>query len=259
MKIRLENLTITFIGTGAVYASPVFGCECLACVRAKKDPSYKRQPASIMVSTPHKNILIDAGHPNLVDIVEKYAIDTILLTHYHPDHVQGLLHLRWGHESKKITIISPDDPLGFADLYKNHGILDFSQRTQDFKAFSVHGVLFTPLPLRHSKLTHGYLVDYQENAVVYMTDTVGISKEAVEFLNNYMLNALIIDCTFSPEETAKNHNNLTHVLEVADKLGNPATYLTHIGHGMDTWWLQNHESLGDIKPQLYLAKDSLAL
>lgn len=256
MKIELDNLTITFIGTGAVYASPVFGCDCIACERARKDPSYKRQPASIMISTPTDNILIDAGHPNLVDIVEKYDVDTILLTHYHPDHVQGLLHLRWGHDSKCIKIISPDDPIGCADLYKNHGILDFSQRTQAFESFILAGMQITPLPLRHSKLTHGYFVRYQDTSIVYMTDTIGISTETANFLSDYLLDALIIDCTFSPEEKAKNHNNLTSVLEVANTLGNPKTYLTHIGHGMDVWWMQNHTNLNDLKTELYLAKGS---
>src|SRR3546814_14727541 len=82
----------------------------------------------------------------------------ILQTHYHADHAQGLLHLRWG-KGLRIPVLGPPDPEGLADLYKHPGILDFSRTLNAFQPVSLDGLTVTPLPLMHSKLTYGYAFD----------------------------------------------------------------------------------------------------
>jgi len=69
--------------------------------------------------------LLDAG---LTDLAERFvpgSLSGVIQTHHHADHVQGLLQLRWG-QGMRIPVLGPDDPRGFADLYKNPGILDYS-------------------------------------------------------------------------------------------------------------------------------------
>ncbi len=56
----------------------------------------------------------------------------MLLTHYHPDHVQGLFHLRWGC-GESIPVYGPKDPQGCADLYRHPGVLDFQVPLKPFK------------------------------------------------------------------------------------------------------------------------------
>ncbi|MFW5824024.1 MAG: MBL fold metallo-hydrolase [Marinobacter sp.] len=93
------GLKITFLGTGAAGGVPLSGCRCLACARAERAPRYRREPCSALVETGETLVLIDAGLMDLHRHFTPGELDAILLTHFHPDYVQGLLHLRWGRGS----------------------------------------------------------------------------------------------------------------------------------------------------------------
>jgi len=80
---------VTFLGTGAAGGVPLFGCSCRACGRARLHKLRVRLPCSALVETADSRILLDAG---LTDLHERFApgdLDAIVLTHFHPDHVQG--------------------------------------------------------------------------------------------------------------------------------------------------------------------------
>ncbi|HDZ3924129.1 TPA: phosphonate metabolism protein PhnP, partial [Escherichia coli] len=40
------SLTLTLTGTGGAQGVPAWGCECVACARARRSPQYRRQPCS---------------------------------------------------------------------------------------------------------------------------------------------------------------------------------------------------------------------
>lgn len=117
-------LEITLLGTGDVAEIPVYGCQCEICLAAKRDQTRARKPCSAMIRYRDKVILIDAGLTDLHQRFERDEITAILQTHYHADHAQGMLPLRWG-IGRKIPVLGPDDKEGFADLYKNPGLLSF--------------------------------------------------------------------------------------------------------------------------------------
>ena len=233
MKLKL-------LGTGSVKSAPVYGCECKACFRAKVVSEYKRTPSSLLVDTGDFQLLVDAGQLDLTNRFPPRSISHILLTHYHMDHVQGLFHLRWGDERLSIKVIGPDDPKGSDDLFKNPGILDFSQKTRSFERFSLGDIHITPLPMIHSKITHGYFIQHNNVSVAYITDTCGLEDSVIEFLRKNNPTLLLLDCSFPPRnEAPNNHNDLTTALEIHYAVRSDNTILTHIGHDMDEW-LINH-------------------
>lgn len=151
-------MRLTLLGTGDARQVPVYGCDCPACRNARADAGLRRRPCSALLECAGQRWLIDSG---LVDLCERFpphSLDGILQTHYHADHAQGLLHLRWG-QGLVIPVHGPADPEGLADLYKHPGILDFSQPFGAFERRQWGALAATALPLVHSKPTFGYLLE----------------------------------------------------------------------------------------------------
>lgn len=249
-------MKITILGSGSVKGAPVYGCECKACARARLDCHYKRGATSALIEAEGFRLLIDAGLMDLCDRFPAGDITHILLTHYHMDHVQGLFHLRWS-ENINISVIGPNDPKGCDDLYRNSGILDFSQKTTDFETFDLGPLSITPLPLIHSKLTHGYLIEHKKQSLAYLTDTQGLPDKVVDYLIQSPPDLLILDCTDPPtDEKNYNHNDLSEAAAIHHKIKPKSTLITHIGHHLDAWLMDNPNELPE---NMSLAYDGRAV
>nr|MBP6019786.1 phosphonate metabolism protein PhnP [Burkholderiaceae bacterium] len=228
MKLRL-------LGTGNAAQVPVYNCDCGACQRARAVFTYRRGPCSALIECGTQRWLIDSG---LTDLAERFpagSLNGIFQTHYHADHVQGLLHLRWG-KGPSLPVLGPQDPEGFADLYRHPGILDFSQQLAPDDVVSLGELRVVALPLVHSKPTLGYLFCAQGKYIAYLTDTVGLPESTTARLKQQRLDLVVLDCSFPPSpETPRNHNDLSRALETLDDLQPRRSVLTHIGHDFDAW------------------------
>lgn len=235
-------MRITFLGTGAAGGVPLFGCDCAACRIATENVDYAREPCSALIESGESRILIDGG---LMDLHRRFApgkLDAILLTHFHPDHVQGLFHLRWG-KGPGIPVFIPPDAEGCADLFRHPGILHFSPQIA-FAQFEIGGLKITPVPLTHSKPTFGYVFELAGGpAFAYLTDTCGLPRETREFLQQLNLGGLAIDCSFPPSGTPKGHNDWDTTLAIIAAVNPSRAWLTHISHDLDRWRLSTHPEL----------------
>lgn len=236
-------MKLTLLGTGAAGGVPLFGCRCPVCIRAKTTPSFKREPASALIEVNGAAYLIDAG---IMDIGERFDpcfLNGIFLTHFHPDHVQGLFHIRWGQEPK-IPVFCPPDKEGCADLYKHPGLLEF-RVLKKFGTLDLDELQVIALPLIHSKPTLGYLFTYAGTSLAYLTDTKGLPPKVTDFLKSMRLDCLIIDTSSPPNVENKNHNNLNDTLAIHDSIRPKKTVLTHITHHLDNWLQENKNQLPD--------------
>lgn len=231
-------MEVTFTGTGSAGGVPRFGCECSACQCARLQPELQRRPCSALIETANTRLLLDAG---LMDIHERFpagSLNAIVLTHFHPDHVQGLFHIRWG-KGEPLSVYCPPDPDGCADLYKNSGILDF-QHVEKFKAFAIGDLTITPLPLIHSKLTYGYAIESHEgDRFAYLTDTNGLPEETLRFLMAWQPFSLALDCSHRPQsKPPANHNDYNRAKDIISRVGPQHAWLTHLSHEVDLWRLE---------------------
>lgn len=234
---------LTLLGTGDARQVPVYNCACAACDSARLDPSRRRGPCCALIECGSQRWLIDSGLTDLSERFAPHSLSGILQTHYHADHAQGLLQLRWG-QGLSIPVHGPDDPEGLADLYKHPGILDFSQPFAAFERRQWGPLAVTALPLNHSKPTFGYLLEVEGRRIAYLTDTLGVPEDSCQVLLQSSLDLLVLDCSSAPQPQApRNHNDLTRALEVIERLQPGEAVLTHIGHNFDAWLLDNPDAL----------------
>lgn len=251
-------LKMTFLGTGDTAEVPVFGCECAVCADANNLKEYRRSSCSVMIQCQGQTLLIDCGISDMLGRFKKDEISAIIQTHYHGDHAQGLLHIRWG-IGKKIPVFGPEDEEGFADLYKHPGILDFQKPWQHGQVIEFEGFSVIPVNLTHSKPTLGYIITTRRSTIAYLTDTVGLPDETIQLLKNYHFDYLILDCTFPPQEvTPRNHNDLNMVMQIEKELSCDQVILTHISHHMDLW-LRDEDNRASLPDHYSDAKDNMSI
>ncbi|MDT8321213.1 MAG: phosphonate metabolism protein PhnP [Xanthomonadales bacterium] len=237
-----DGLRLVLLGTGDAGGVPLYGCHCPACERARLDPRFIRRPSTALVETGGTRLLIDAG---LTDLAERFpagTLSSILLTHYHPDHVQGLFHLRWG-MGKQIDVWSPPDPEGCADLYKNSGLLRFHW-LQKFEPTLMGDVTVTPVPMIHSKITFGYCLEAGGARIAYLCDTIGLPPDSTKFLKQWRPDCIVLDCCYPPQERPpRNHNDVKRALECVDVIGARKAIFIHLSHELDLWLMEHDKTL----------------
>ncbi|HJH24405.1 MAG TPA: phosphonate metabolism protein PhnP [Paenalcaligenes hominis] len=250
------GLSLEFLGTGDSAQVPVYNCLCVACRRARADSRFRRRPCSAVVRIAGQQWLIDGGRMDLAERFPAPMLTGILQTHYHPDHAQGLLHLRWG-VNMQLPVWGPVDEVGFADLYKHPGILDFSQPWRPFESRRIAHVTVTAVPLQHSRPCMGYVFESAKGRVAYLTDTVGLAPETQAWLAQRPLRYCIVDCTHPPQATPpRNHNDVPSALAMCAELDIEQVYLTHISHEMDQW-LETHAD--ELPSHVQVARDGMFL
>lgn len=249
-------MRLTLLGTADARQVPVYGCQCPACKAAVADQGLQRLPCSALIECADQRWLIDSGLTDLTERFPPHSLSGILQTHYHADHAQGLLHLRWG-QGLVIPVHGPVDPEGLADLYKHPGILDFSQPFSEFETRQFGALSVTALPLVHSRPTLGYLFRSEARSIAYLTDTVGLPDATAEYLQRQPLDVLILDCSLPPQPQApRNHNDLNLALEIIERLQPGQTVLTHIGHTLDAWLMDHRHVLPE---RVLIARDGMLI
>ncbi|RAU41463.1 MULTISPECIES: phosphonate metabolism protein PhnP [unclassified Pseudomonas] len=249
-------MRLTLLGTGDARQVPVYGCPCPACAAAHADPRLRRRPCSAMVELGDQRWLIDSGLPDLTERFPPRSFSGIFQTHYHADHAQGLLHLRWG-QGWVIPVHGPADPEGLSDLYKHPGMLDFSQPFTAFETRVFGALEVTAVPLLHSKPTLGYWLQGGGRRIAYLTDTVGLPEATTAYLQRQGVDVLILDCSLPPQpQTPRNHNDLNLALQIIDALKPGSTVLTHVGHALDAWLI---EHAGELPADVVMAWDGMVI
>jgi len=232
---------ITFLGTGTSVGVPVIGCHCDVC--RSDEPRNNRTRSSVLVSWGATTLLVDSG-PDLREqaLREKVtAIDAVLYTHSHLDHVVGFDELRafcWGKREPLplygtaacIDVLKGMFGWAFQEDNTHSGYVKPDPRPVT-SAFRIGGLAITPLPVEHGTLeTVGYLFETDTGfRAAYLPDVKSIPPATMALLGN--LDVLVIDALRDAPHTT--HLSVGEALEISRTLSPRRTLLTHISHDLD--------------------------
>ena len=235
------EFSLTFLGTGTSVGVPVIGCDCPVCT--SDDPKNKRFRSSVVVRAGDQTLLVDSG-PDLrmQALLEGLrAIDAVIYTHAHLDHVAGFDELRAFCWRKK-------SPL---PMHATEGCME-ALKTMFGWAFSpenvtdgyvrpdvriIDGPFFygdlkvTPLPVEHAAVeTIGYQFEWPGSGkTAYLPDVKRIPEETMRMLRG--VDILIVDALRTAEHPT--HFTLAEALDAAAEVGAKETWLTHLSHEYD--------------------------
>ena len=249
---------VVFLGTGTSHGVPMIGCECRTCTSS--DPRDHRLRPSVLVKLPTgASVLVDAS-PDLRAQALRHrilAVEAVLFTHPHADHILGLDETRRFRTSSGGRLPCFGDPETIAEVRR---VVDYAFRNGQEGGgvprlellpvtgpFEAAGWRVVPVPILHGELPiHGYRI----GGFAYLTDCSAIPASSWPLLEG--LHTLVIDALrVAPHPT---HFSLQEALDVAERLRPARALLTHVSHD-----LKHEETSRRLPAGVDLAYDGLAI
>jgi phosphoribosyl 1,2-cyclic phosphate phosphodiesterase len=226
-------MIITFLGTGTSQGVPLMACRCDIC--RSSDARDKRLRSSIMITHEGRNVVIDSGPDFRQQLLREdvLALDGIVFTHEHKDHIAGLDDVRaynyindWRAQvyctEQVADALKREFAYAFSDK-KYPGVPEIDLNIIDITPFEVAGIPFQPIQVYHLHLP---VFAYRIGRFAYITDANVISDEEIEKLQGVevlVLNAL-------RREKHPSHFTLEEAIALAKRIGARETWFTHISH-----------------------------
>lgn len=220
---------------------PVIGCDCPVC--RSHEPRNERSRSSVLVRHGETALLVDSGPDLRMQALREglRAIDAVLYTHGHLDHVAGFDELRAFCWRKTEPLPLHATEACMETLRKMYGWAFFPERMTEgyirpdariiVGPFSYDDLTITPLPVEHASVeTIGYLFEAPgARRVAYLPDVKRIPATTMELLRG--IDVLVVDALRTlPHPT---HFSLAEALEAAEQAGAKETWLTHLSHEYD--------------------------
>jgi phosphoribosyl 1,2-cyclic phosphate phosphodiesterase len=231
---------LTFLGTGTSQGVPIIGCGCDVC--KSSDNKDKRLRSSAFIEQNGLRILIDAGPDFRQQLLRENigSVDAILLTHEHKDHTGGLDDVRAINyitrkalpvycEERVFKSLQREYSYAFSE-YKYPGIPEFDIRVIGEEPFFIgrdNNVEVIPIRAYHYKLP---VLGYRIGNIAYITDANRIEDDQYAKLKG--VEVFVINTVRHQRHIS--HFSLSEAIEVAQKVGAPISYLTHLSHQIGT-------------------------
>lgn len=251
-------MRLTFLGTGTSQGVPVIACHCEVC--RSTDERDRRLRTSAMLDT-------DAGRKILFDIGPDFrqqmlshqvqALDAILVTHAHRDHVAGLDDVRAfnyvQHKNMEIYLNAEANQALLRDyhyIFEHHQYPGLPEATlhEVEGPFEAAGVTVVPIHAMHKDLP---ILGFRVGEMAYLTDANHVEPAEMEKLKG--LKVLVVNAL--RKEKHFSHYCLPEALELIRSVAPRQAYLTHISHEMGL----HAEVEKELPEGVQLAYDGLAV
>ncbi len=257
------NMTLTFLGTGTSGGVPSIGCTCEVC--QSTDPHDKRLRCVAMLETEHTRLLIDCGPDARQQLlgVPFRAIDGVILTHIHYDHVAGIDDLRPFcainyPEKQSIPIYANQAtadalrvtmPYCFGEhLYPGVPLLDL-KTIEPHVPFKVGDFDIIPFIVYHHDLP---IFAYRIGPLVYITDMKSIDDAEIPYAEDAEL--LVVNA-LRWHKPHHSHQTVEEAVDFARRVRARRTLLIHGNHQVGL-----HEQTNALlPPDIQLAYDGMQI
>jgi phosphoribosyl 1,2-cyclic phosphate phosphodiesterase len=251
-------MKLTFLGTGTSQGVPLIGCKCHVC--SSLDPHDKRLRTSVMFTDDKRNVVIDTGPDFRQQMLREHvsAIECVLFTHEHKDHLAGLDDVRAFNfiMQKSMDVYATQRvqeaiKREFRYIFDNSdypGIPKINLKPIGTSPFIAGGINFTPIEVMHYKLP---VLGFRAGDITYITDANLIpegEKEKIYGSKVLVLNAL-------RKQAHVSHFTLDEAIKVVEELKPGMAYFTHLSHQMGT----HAEVEAELPPNIRLAYDGLVV
>jgi phosphoribosyl 1,2-cyclic phosphate phosphodiesterase len=248
-------MKIRFLGTGNARGLPVFGSDSPVSSFIRQRPELYRSQSAVLLETQQGDLLLDAGKADVGYQLDHHRLQGICISHFHCDHVLGLVPIKWG-KGKRVHTLYPKGAQDYADLLKDPGILDF-EAVAVFQQCKLGPFSITALPLLHTVKTLGYAVEFQNQRMAYLCDTCDLPPACIDFLRAFKPDLSIVDCNQAPQQgPGSPHNDIQLVESIRHRAQLHTLYISHIGEGMQAWLNQASNQLPE---GIHEARDGLCV
>lgn len=230
-------MKLTFLGTGTSQGVPLIGCTCPVCTSA--DPRDKRLRTSVMFTQDKKNVVIDTGPDFRQQMLREKvsAIECVLFTHEHKDHLAGLDDVRAFNFILQRSMDVYATPRvqeaikrEFKYIFDNTdypGIPKINLMSIGSAPFIAGGIKFTPIQVMHYKLP---VLGFRAGDITYITDANFIPEEEKEKIKGSKI--LVLNALRRQEHVS--HFTLDQAVKLAEELKPGMAYFIHLSHQMGT-------------------------
>lgn len=255
----INNLRVTFLGTGTSQGIPIIGSKHPVCL--SDNPKDKRLRVSVLLSWDEYNYVIDCGPDFRQQMLTHNVqhLDGILYTHEHSDHTAGLddirpFFFRQGNipiYAHKRVVESLKTRFGYIFQEKNKypgaPTVDINL-VKNNEPFKIGNSEVTPINVLHNELQ---VFGFRLGDFTYLTDVKSIEPKEIEKIKGskvVVVNALRLEPHIS-------HFNLEEAIAFIKEVNPDKAYFTHISH-----LLGFHDEVEKILPKnIHLAYDNLTI
>jgi phosphoribosyl 1,2-cyclic phosphate phosphodiesterase len=229
---------LTFLGTGTSFGVPQIGCACAVC--RSEDPRDKRTRVGAVVESNGLRLLIDTPPELRLQLIATGIdqVDAVLFTHDHADHTHGIDDIR-GFTVRREGALPVYGAAETLDALTRKFPYIFDSRMQPLPGTSkpegftqvveagvttrIGHLEVLPVEVPHGRVS---VLGYRIGPLAYITDAKSLSDDTVAALRGAQV--LVINALFRTAHPT--HFSIGEAVAMAQRIGAPRTYLTHLTH-----------------------------
>ncbi|MBI3337333.1 MAG: MBL fold metallo-hydrolase [Candidatus Staskawiczbacteria bacterium] len=203
-------MNLTFLGSGCWQGIPAPFQDDKISKEVKWGSKDFRFRTSLLITTQKGSKILVEATPDIRLQSWKFNLskpDAILVSHWHWDHLFGLLDIAWFSEKNKVTVYGNSTTKKWYDSRIAHVPVNFIT-FESYRSFEIDNLKITPLKVNHVDETDGFLFEDKDSGkkFAYLSDLYEIPLETEGLIKG--TEAVITDATYLESDISDDSTHL---------------------------------------------------